>query len=65
MTNEERANNAIEMLDHFPNSDPESLETTIIDALADLMHLCGQEDVDFYNCARIAWGHYDAERGTK
>ena len=40
----------------------DSLDTRIIDALANLRHLCDRHDLDFANLDRIACGHYSTER---
>jgi len=39
----------------------EDAETTIGDLLADLMHLCDREGVDFHTCVARASDHYEEE----
>jgi hypothetical protein len=40
----------------------DGLETAVSDLLADLMHLCDKEDLDFETCVARAEGHYHEER---
>ena len=41
--------------------DVEDTETTVIDVLADLRHLCDVLEIDFANCDRIGHDHYLCE----
>ena len=36
--------------------------SSIVDTLADLMHLCEQRGIPFENCMSTARGHYEAEK---
>jgi hypothetical protein len=40
---------------------PEPYEENIIDILADIMHYCKVENIDFNDSLRIAQGHFEAE----
>lgn len=39
----------------------ESVETIIIDALADIKHLCDMNGIDFFECENKSAEHYIAE----
>ena len=44
---------------------PDELETEITDLLANLMHLCNREKVDFNLCLQNAQMHYNEEKDNK
>ena len=44
------------MIDYAANP-----ENEVTDTLADLMHICGEAEIDFWQCMEIARRHYFAE----
>ncbi len=61
MTNEERTQRMIQTLLVEYKANPAS---EVTDTLADLMHFCGDAEIDFWHCVDIARGHYRAELET-
>lgn len=66
--NRRRANDAMETLAFFGDLDGNEpldaagVETTIVDLLAHIKHLCDRENIEFSEVDRIATMHYEAER---
>ena len=50
------------VLKYFPRRTIVKTEEDVIDKLANLLHWCEKENVDFYNCLRIAKDHYEFEK---
>lgn len=44
-------------------NNPAICDEAVIDLLADLMHFCAAQRIDFADCARIAALHFEAEIG--
>ena len=61
MTNPQRIRIAHVMLKSNPGNNGEPLDDQVIDALANLMHLCHVRGIDFSNQLRIADNHFHAE----
>ena len=57
ITNEERAKRLDDILPFYP----EEQHTNLIDLLADAMHWCRLNDVNFHEVLRIAEMHFAAE----
>lgn len=59
--NRERSIRALDtVINHV--KDGEDLRTKVIDILADIMHMCGRNGIDFQDCLRIATYHYEEEK---
>jgi len=63
-TNRDRTEHAACALDAYNTSrdDTDTLETDVIDLIADLGHLCDARDVDFEAVLRMAKENWEAER---
>ena len=59
--NQRRAEAALECIKVYSGYDPEDLISSVVDVLDDIMHLCDEQDVDFYTCMISAEKHFDAE----
>ena len=57
----EYARSAVENHCKQADGEPECLEESVIDLLANLMHLCKKDGVDFGDCLLSAQIHFDAE----
>lgn len=67
-SNDDRAQWAKVGIDAFAKEtglDNEELETAVSDFLADLMHFCDQEKIDFNLCLSRGQGHYLEERAEE
>jgi hypothetical protein len=62
LTNGQRAQNAADCLKHVFDFDENDKDTAVSDLLANLMHLCDRENVDFADCLRRADNNYQAEK---
>ena len=64
-TNELRAQRAWQATRRYhqecDDSDGDTTDETITDLLADLMHFCDEQGIDFESCSRMATMHYEAE----
>jgi hypothetical protein len=70
--NNERANTALEVVEWYAANHGEPLVLfaqvsdgilqNIVDVLAEMMHLCQREGLDFDSAERMARAHYTAER---
>jgi hypothetical protein len=61
MTNQDRANEAHGCLRQLNDYEHNELETNITDLLADLLHLCKINDINFDTRMASARMHFDAE----
>jgi hypothetical protein len=61
LTNEERAQRAEAAIAAYPGGDPEDLSATIVDLIADLMHLAHANDIEPDYVARMSQDHYNTE----
>lgn len=61
MDNEMRVNRAITALDAYP-AEEDDLLSKISDLLADLMHLCRREGIDFEKCLTVAEVNFESEK---
>lgn len=63
ISNGQRAEQARVMLATHPTETSGDLDCTIIDALADIMHLCDREDMEFEGgLLDVAREHYEEEK---
>ncbi len=60
-TTEERAERARKTMTHYEAADPEDLETSILDLIADLYHLADKHGCSIERIKDLAWMHYEAE----
>ena len=61
LTNADRAINGEKLIRAIADRDDADAETLVIDALADIMHLCERDQVDFNRCLAMAFQHYCEE----
>jgi len=59
--NQKRAAEALGCIEVYSGYDSEDLESSVVDVLDDIMHLCVERDIDFNACALSAESHFDAE----
>ena len=65
-TNAKRVKRAKKYLAEWYETEPSLVDDTeVIDALADLRHLCDAKRLDFAKLDRTAYGHYTEERRCK
>ncbi len=58
----DRAANALISGEYCENDEEGSVETGVIDLIADLLHLAAANQCNTSNILRIATGHFEAER---
>ncbi len=61
MDNETRINRAINAFEAYPEEE-DDLVSKISDLLADLMHLCRQEGIEFRRCLTVAEVNFESEK---
>ena len=66
-TNEQRAQRAWQATWRYhqecDDPDGDTTDETITDLLADLMHFCDEQGIEFDSCLRMANSHYNSEAG--
>jgi len=62
LDNETRINRAVTALGAGYSDDEDDLVSKISDLLADLMHLCRQEEIEFRGCLTVAEVNFEAEK---
>ena len=68
MDNADRAERFELMLDHARLAglvDRNSYRVQIIDVLANMMHYCDQEGIEFGSCLSMAMGHHNEEKNEE
>jgi hypothetical protein len=61
MDNEMRIIRAFSALEAYPEKE-DDLTSPISDLLADLMHLCGREGIEFRSCLMVAEVNFESEK---
>jgi len=62
MDNETRINRAVTALGTGYSDDEDDLVSKISDLLADLMHLCRREGIEFRRCLTVAEVNFESEK---
>ncbi len=62
MDNEMRVNRAISAPEAAYSGEEDDFVSKINDLLADLMHLCKQEGIEFQRCLTVAEVNFEAEK---